>query len=409
MIDEVAREAEQPPPAEVYAVMEVNAWVAHRGGVMGLGSRPVMGLGLPLMETLSEEELRAVIAHEFGHYHGGDTKLGPWIYKTRSAIGRTIQSLGDSWLQSPFIWYGNMFLRITHAVSRNQEFCADAVAARIGGARNVITSLEKVHGAGMAFGPYWTDEVVPVLSAGYRPPIAAGFSSFLRSQTIDAAVEKALNEAKKEGKHNPYDTHPPLKERIAAVKDLPMGPESNGRASIELLDDVASLEREVLVFGASEREVKKLKEIDWHETTEAVYLPRWKELLAVNLGLLKGATGLSFLELIKDKVKLQKIKLPNKVTPPIDAMPEIASMLYSIAVILKLLEAGGEMSCNLGEPVTVHLNGTVYEPFKVFQKRNEKNNTLDAAAIRTAIEEAGWANLDLTVTAEQVAVEKKAA
>jgi Zn-dependent protease with chaperone function len=82
-----------------------------------------MGLGLPLLRVLTISQLRAVLAHEFGHYYGGDTKLGPWIYKTRSAIGRTLDSLRghEGWsslLQLPFLWYGKMFLRITHAVSR---------------------------------------------------------------------------------------------------------------------------------------------------------------------------------------------------------------------------------------------------------------------------------------------------
>jgi Zn-dependent protease with chaperone function len=90
-------------PAEVYLVPDVNAWVMQRGGLMDFGSRRVMGLGLPLMRILTCSQLRAMLAHEFGHYHGGDTKIGPWIYKTRGAIVRTVNSLGSgSWLQKPF-------------------------------------------------------------------------------------------------------------------------------------------------------------------------------------------------------------------------------------------------------------------------------------------------------------------
>ena len=90
-------------PTEVYLVADVNAFVTTRGGFMGFGSRRVMGLGLPLLQTLGVRELRAVLAHEFGHYHGGDTKLGPWIYKTRAAIGRTLQGLAgySAMLQKP--------------------------------------------------------------------------------------------------------------------------------------------------------------------------------------------------------------------------------------------------------------------------------------------------------------------
>src|SRR5262249_4618587 len=101
----------QPMPSEVYLIPDVNAWVAQRGGIMGCGSRRIMGIGFPLLQLLTVSELRAVLAHEFGHYHGGDTKLGPWIYKTRAAIGRTLQGLASRGsLQAPFRWYGNQFL-----------------------------------------------------------------------------------------------------------------------------------------------------------------------------------------------------------------------------------------------------------------------------------------------------------
>ena len=76
-----------------------------------------MGLGLPLMQGLTVSQLRAVLAHEFGHFHGGDTKLGPWVYKTRGAIGRTLMGLSghSAFLQKPFEWYGLGFLRLAHA------------------------------------------------------------------------------------------------------------------------------------------------------------------------------------------------------------------------------------------------------------------------------------------------------
>src|SRR5215510_1114752 len=93
MLKQIGEVTSQSLPAEVYLTNEMNAWVTNRGGVMGFGSRRVMGIGLPLMAVLSTSQLRAVVAHEFGHYHGGDTKLGPWIYKTRIAIGRTIYEL----------------------------------------------------------------------------------------------------------------------------------------------------------------------------------------------------------------------------------------------------------------------------------------------------------------------------
>jgi heat shock protein HtpX len=118
-IREIAGKTGQAMPVEVYLDPDLNAYVAQRGGVMGFGSRRIMGLGLPLLQLLSISELKAVLAHEFGHYHGGDTALGPWIYKTRSAIVRTVQSLAasDSWLTHIFDWYGKTFMRITQAIT----------------------------------------------------------------------------------------------------------------------------------------------------------------------------------------------------------------------------------------------------------------------------------------------------
>jgi Zn-dependent protease with chaperone function len=108
LLEEVAAKTKQEMPAEVYLCPEVNAWVTQRGGFMGIGSRRVMGVGLPLLQAFTVSEFSAVLAHEFGHYYGGDTKMGPWIYKTRGMIGRTIYGLGDSWIQKPFLLYGKL-------------------------------------------------------------------------------------------------------------------------------------------------------------------------------------------------------------------------------------------------------------------------------------------------------------
>jgi heat shock protein HtpX len=145
----VAKGTRQERPPEVYLTAEVNAWVMDRGGMMRFGSRRVMGLGLPLLQVLNVSEFRAVLAHEFGYFHGGDTKLGPWVYKTHAAIGRTLEGLEEhgSLLQKPFLWYGNAFLCMTHVLSRHQEFTADALAARIVGCRPLIEGLKLIHGA----------------------------------------------------------------------------------------------------------------------------------------------------------------------------------------------------------------------------------------------------------------------
>jgi len=137
-----------------------------------------MGLGLPLMQSLTVDEFKGVLAHEFGHYHAGDVALGPWIYKTRAAIGRTIAQLSDNVLRFIFIAYANLFLRVTHAVSRRQEFIADEVGASVAGAAAMASGLRKVGAAAVLYQSYWHNELLPVVQAGFRPPVTWGFARY---------------------------------------------------------------------------------------------------------------------------------------------------------------------------------------------------------------------------------------
>ena len=85
LIEKVAKAADEPLPDEVYLTMEANAAVAQVPR-----SRRVLIVGVPLMHLMTEREFEGVLAHEFGHYSGGNTKLGRWIYRTRETIGRTM-------------------------------------------------------------------------------------------------------------------------------------------------------------------------------------------------------------------------------------------------------------------------------------------------------------------------------
>jgi hypothetical protein len=117
-------------------VDELNAEVAvflNGGSVRTRGTVREMGVGLPKLYVLTEQEFLAVLAHEFDHYLGGGTKLGAWIYKTRAVLENSLAEFGEeSWLRLPFQWYARVFLRITSAVSRQEEYAADAAGARGG-------------------------------------------------------------------------------------------------------------------------------------------------------------------------------------------------------------------------------------------------------------------------------------
>ena len=248
-----------------------------------------MGLGLPLLQLLTVHQLRAVLAHEFGHYFGGDTKLGPWIYRTRAAISRTLQRLQGSILQKPFVLYGELFLQITLAVSRRQELAADALAARVAGPMSLIDGRKAVHAAGPAFERYWQGEVVPLLSQGYRPPIADGFTRFVAASPIASAVQQHLERELEQGQAEPYDTHPALRERIGALQGLAatQGCLDDRRATC-LLDDVDALEVELL--GSLGVRPTGMRRLAWEDIGAAVYLPMWQQASSRYAAAFEGLT-----------------------------------------------------------------------------------------------------------------------
>lgn len=299
VIDDVAGAAGQRPPAEVYLVHDVNAFVGERGGVMGLGSRRIMGIGLPLLQALSVSEFRAVIAHEFGHYTGGDTALGPWIYRTRSAIGRTVSNLDESgwWLlllvNLPFKGFASLFMSVTLAISRAQEYAADALAARLEGPAVLGTSLRRIHGAALAYGAYFEGELIPVFESGHRPPIASGFQQFMDAPTIRTSVQTSVEQEMAQGRSSAHDTHPCLRDRLAALEDLPARSQPDDpRPAVDLLGDLPAAE-EALLRAVLAIPLSSLTPLGWDEVGRATYLPHLRE----QLGKVSKLSGQAILDL----------------------------------------------------------------------------------------------------------------
>ena len=356
VLNGVASSTGQAMPAHVYLVNDVNAFVTQRGGIMGFGSRRVMGIGLPLMQALTVQEFKAVLAHEFGHYHAGDVSIGPWIYKTRAAIGRTIHQLGDGYVQKIFIAYGNLFLRVSHAVSRRQEFIADEVAARAAGAGAMASALRKVHGAAVAFHRYWGAEVSPVLNSGYLPPLASGFAKFVQVESVSANVARSIEAEEAEGQSDPYDTHPPLGERVAALKSQPQGSNGDARPAASLLGDPQRWERRLLAASINEDWARSLKPVAWDKVIETVYVPMWRQGLSENARILSGIT-------------LTRLPFAGRFTPTGGVLGESEETalnqlhIVNMAVSLALLDAGWTVSTSPGEEIVFRREGCEVRPF----------------------------------------------
>lgn len=369
VVESVRTDTRQSAPKSVYLVLDVNAWVAERGGYMGIGSRRVMALGLPLMQVLTVDQLRAVFAHEFGHYYGGDTRLGPWIQKTRMGILRTIVSLGERWIRLPFILYAKLFFRITNAVSRQQEFAADGLAARVVGPEALIEGLKQIHKAGAAFGAFWQSEYVPALRYEVRPPLAPGFAAFLQHKRIATGVETSLQEQLAAAKTDPDDTHPPLPERCAALARFERG--SNGgdsRPAITLLNNVPELERDLLGIAVSQ-ELKKARPVAWPQVPGLVWLPNWRAEASRQAHALHGAVIADAASLCREpQTVARELVFRPGYLPDREQRYAEARRIIGIALTVALVDAGWEMRGDLGDPITCTREAETIEPFALVAK-----------------------------------------
>jgi Zn-dependent protease with chaperone function len=177
-LQQVARATRQPMPRRVYLFDEVNAFVANRGIFMGRA----MGLGLPLFELLTVGELRAVIAHELGHYASRAGGLSTFVYRAVRTFGRATAAAGTvPGLNVAFELWAEAFLRLAMPISRQQELRADELACRATGIETTISALTKIS----KHNP-WGDIANPV--AGWEQDL--------------------------------HETHPPLRDRIALARSL---------------------------------------------------------------------------------------------------------------------------------------------------------------------------------------------
>jgi heat shock protein HtpX len=366
VIEEEAKAIGARAPDEVYATLEANASVMQVGR-----RRRVMFVGVPLLHILSERGMRGVIAHEFGHYAGGDTRLGPWIYRTYDGVARTVDYLSDEdgdegWTQKavrqPFIWYGNAFMRITAAIKRRQEFAADRVAVGRAGRDTWIETLRRTHAYGPAFDAYWEHEVSAVLLAGRRPPVVTGFGTYLHSSAIEQAADTYLDHQLKE-RTDRYDSHPSLSERIAAVESCEPGEADDSAPAMALLREPPALETDLLaaLFGP---EAAELPALAWDEVGREVYLERARALCAEHGEVLGDATVGDLADLTqalgRTAGRLQQ-RVPD--LPP-EAAPDFAATLLAEALLVALERDGWTIETALGEPLTLRRGEERLDPYE---------------------------------------------
>lgn len=178
-IDKLADEARAPRAHRVYISPAVNAAVFYDLSLLNLfyPSKKNLEIGLGLVNVLSLGELKAVLAHEFGHFAQRSMAVGRWVYiaqqiaghvvARRDALDRLLRGLSRvdlrvawiGWILSLIVWsirssmdvLFRVVLLAQRALSRQMEFQADLVAVSLTGSDALIHALHRLNSADEAW------------------------------------------------------------------------------------------------------------------------------------------------------------------------------------------------------------------------------------------------------------------
>jgi Zn-dependent protease with chaperone function/tellurite resistance protein len=174
----MADEARAPRPHRVFVSTQVNAAVYYDLSLLNLlfPSKKNLEIGLGLVNALTLSELKAVLAHELGHFAQRTMAIGRWVYigqqiaeqivHRRDALDRWLVELSSTdpriawigWVLRLVIWSIRSLVDTAfrwvmlakRALSREMERQADLVSVSLAGSDALIHALYKLGAADLA-------------------------------------------------------------------------------------------------------------------------------------------------------------------------------------------------------------------------------------------------------------------
>jgi Zn-dependent protease with chaperone function len=229
MIEALRRDLRAPRFHHVLVTDDFNAGVvqAPRLGIFGW-PRNYLLIGLPLMKSLTVEQFKAVLAHEFGHLSRGHGRMSNWIYRQRLRWSRLIDSLETAqskggFLFRPFLhWFAPYFNAFSFPLARANEYEADATSVRLASPLAAAEALTSVSVVGSYLQERFWPQVHQQADEQPRPAYAPFHGMGVRvSQDVDSASAETWLKHAMETATTVDDTHPALKDRLAAIGQPP--------------------------------------------------------------------------------------------------------------------------------------------------------------------------------------------
>ena len=179
MIHEIVHEVGTAFPKKVYLSSDVNAAVFYDSSFwsMFLPVKKNLLIGMGLVNTVTKEELKAILSHEFGHFSQRTMKVGSYVYNVNQVIfnvlyeNESYENLIQKWADisgyfSIFViiavkinagiqWILRKLYEVVNksylGLSREMEFHADEIAANVTGYEPLKKSLLRMSLADISF------------------------------------------------------------------------------------------------------------------------------------------------------------------------------------------------------------------------------------------------------------------
>lgn len=216
----LATQVKTAPPDQVVAGIDTNFFVTEAPCVVQ--GQPVQGrtlfISIPLLRVLDTQEADAVLAHELAHLGGGDTQrsamLGPKLQQfdlyTWEMRGGGLTIVAHYLLRL----FRMVFSFALARDSREREYTADRVAAGLTAPRAIVQSLIKIS----AYAGYRNDVEQRLFAQDRQHGASLGIAGFVAEGLQPYARSDAfLDSMRTAGVPHPYDSHPPLAERMRNV------------------------------------------------------------------------------------------------------------------------------------------------------------------------------------------------
>lgn len=221
-LDTLCAQMEVPPFDGVLLAAACNAYVTKGPRPGHRGHRRYLALGVPLLQAMSADEMRAVLAHELSHrgdYRGLITavaRVQRWLSLVDPGNGNPRRSAGMHFIDVPAAWFAPRFRAMAFVLSRRTELRADAAAAKLTGVAPLAFALVRLPLIDSLFGE-WVESIWRCALKETHAPgdLPARWDAAVRQcdlEKLQAPLTRALREVP-----GPASTHPSLTERLASI------------------------------------------------------------------------------------------------------------------------------------------------------------------------------------------------